>query len=510
MKKIFMFFFSLTLLAFNANGQKVRTSPAGEISRTLGTPTNLEATTPVDFTPKDGGEVIPTDDDGPVDNGGGGGGSTSSGNRQIVWLHGLEGSTNSWHHYDEKTVAERQVGKTFRPAYAGYGTNDPRNATTIPDGADKVMATLANNPLFNASPNNIFIGHSMGGLVLRSIDKKRTEANLNPYYGGFITFGTPNKGAKIADNIQVALDFLRDGVTKLKKGPQSTPRISGALAAFSCIVSGDFPFHTNRCKSIIDMLNEFEGSINGGLGFATGPSKDLGSNSPFIADLNSFSHTKPSIVVAGDEDGPTLWREASSLDGDNAPSNLPLNQVNDGVLGKAMEKLIGVYGDVTWYLDSWIGRRLTTDAGAKHAAWTEGKLWAQNAPTQWEFLNGSMVSGTREVTRYGLLPGLQSAFESWRNNCRSQSCTMADFIRINSIPNGGYTTYIDVVPAIYRSANDGLIPIASAHGLPNAAKITVQGVNHQEMMNHPEVTKAFDNKIYNKLNGDFFGLLRRQ
>jgi pimeloyl-ACP methyl ester carboxylesterase len=484
MKKIFMFFLSLALFTFDAHAQK------GPRGTGILTPADDKHVT---------GELEPIGD------------PTPAGGRNIVWLHGLEGSTNSWRHYDEKTVRERQVGKTFRPAYAGFGTNDSRNATDIRDGADKVMATLASNPEFTPSANNIFIGHSMGGLVLRSIDKKRTEGNLNPYFGGFITFGTPHKGAKVADNIQIALDFLRDGVTKLKKGPQSTPAIRSALQLGACIQDGNFPFHVSRCKSILDMLNEFDASINSGLGFATGPSRDLGTTTDFISDINGFTHNKPSIVVAGNEDGPTLWREAGSLDGDNAPSMLPFGQVNDGVLVKAMDKLVSVYGDVTWYLSSELGKRLTTNAGAKHAAWTEGKLWAQNAPLQWEFLNGSMVTENRAVSRYGLLPGLQSAYESWRSNCQSQSCTLADFIRINSIPSGGMTTYTVYEPVTYRTANDGLIPIASAHGLPNAAQITVDGVNHQEMMNHPNVTTSFDN-IYNgnTTANQFFILPRRQ
>ena len=97
MKKIFMFFLSLSLFTFDAHAQR---DPRG---------TGV-------LTPADGKRVI--GDVEPI------GDPTPAGGRNIVWLHGLEGSANSWHHYDEKTVAERQVGKTFRPAYAGFGKYD--------------------------------------------------------------------------------------------------------------------------------------------------------------------------------------------------------------------------------------------------------------------------------------------------------------------------------------------------------------------------------------------------
>jgi pimeloyl-ACP methyl ester carboxylesterase len=476
MKKIFMLFLSLTVFVFSAEGQVVRTE--------LGTVTQL------------GDPTIPT------------------GFRNIVWLHGLEGSSNSWHYYDDKTKAERKVHQSFRPAYAGFtGSEVNRNATSIPDAADKVMLTLSNDPLFNTSTNNIFIGHSMGGLVLRSIDEKRTRLNLAPDFGGFITFGTPHQGAVIADNLPAALAFLRAGVVSLKKGPQATPFIHASLFAAACIKDNlTVPFGTppTPCKSILTLLSAFDTKINSGLGFTTGPSQNLGTKTQFIKDINKFTHTKPAIVVAGDEDGPTLWREAASLDDDFAPSKLPFNQVNDGALVKQMGDLVDVYGGVIWWLDSWLGQRLTTHSGAKSAAWTEGKRWALNAPIQWEFLNGAYRTETHTVTQYGLRPSCRTAYETWRNSCQGQNCSLNDFLNANNINNSAcYGSYTETIPITVHHANDGIITEYSALGLPGGKPITVKGVNHQEMMNHPEVTKAFDDKIYSGLTEGFFEIRRR-
>jgi hypothetical protein len=145
--------------------------------------------------------------------------------RNVMYVHGRGGDASKWDIYDALFDAERQHdGRS--PGFTN-GSGVPTMATSVSGGV------ITNFP-GSSGPNtlNIGIGHSMGGLAVREVDRTRT----GPYqrFGAMVTVGTPNNGAQIINSIRSGdvTDATENACEKLSAGPLSEiPGIAGVFVS---------------------------------------------------------------------------------------------------------------------------------------------------------------------------------------------------------------------------------------------------------------------------------------
>ena len=290
----------------------------------------------------------------------------------------------------------------------------------------------------------------MGGLVTREMDRALTATNQTPFFGGFVTVATPNGGAPLA---QAVIDgkvdnFMGDGIRSVAAGPLLT------AAPFIKIANW---FGAGIEISIDKVVVDMKAAIFKKFDFATGPMLDLPSSSKFMTDLNGFTHNKKMIAIVAKEDAPSMYREISSLMGlfNSSPTDLPLNVTNDGLLNQGVRVGITIYQgieDIYWWRKKLaIFKNPRNHYAACEVAYRRGWQWLENAPTVW---NSIVSNGSGEL-------------------------------------------------------NDGIVPESSAGALSGATTTEVLGVNHQECMNHPNVTQKlgdiFDGNVGNtQSEKDFF------
>jgi pimeloyl-ACP methyl ester carboxylesterase len=454
------------------------------------------STTPISVTPA---EKTP---DSPI-------GAVSAPDREVIWVHGFEGSSNSWNRYSDKFQGEYKM-RCWRPDY--------KAANSMSEGAQLVQQSVANSGIAPSS-NNIFIAHSMGGLVTREIDKQRTNSGQPELFGGFVTFSTPHRGAILAQN---ALNgkgdqFASDGMRALITNPVGSFGVGSTWVGQILLNIPTITEHVGLVRRIFTSM---------------GPAAQLAANGPYIRDLNSFqSPNKKIITVAARESGEKMWRELSSL-ALKAPSTIALHTYGDDDLPKAMKIAKGVYNGagavcaalavVSAVKFNAIGAyRWTT----RSVAFFGGASWIKNAPKVWDDLVGANRTEQRQVTTRQIRQDITQRYMTWVDNtgCELQpriDCSFGRFMGTLSaadLDNLYENVTNTVTVPIVNEENDGVVLKSSSLGLDGANVVKVEtrlrtdlGVNHQECMNHEFVTEIFNNNVFNGAShGAYFLIAKR-
>jgi pimeloyl-ACP methyl ester carboxylesterase len=434
--------------------------------------------------------------------------SPSSGDRNIVWVHGWEGSRKSWAVYSRKYGSdvgidgitrngERKM-KCFRVDYGDRSSNE--YAQTVTEAAGIVKRQVAAAGIMPSS-QNIFIGHSLGGLTTRQIDKLDGGTNL---YGGFITVATPNKGAIIAKAVMEGKGdkFVDEGIRALVLPFYDT--WVGSLLIGLTVINDRVHF----IKRIFPQI---------------GPAEDLSTTSGLINGLNNgFSHgDKKIIAISARESGEKLWREVSSL-ALHAPSNLPLHELGDDDLPNKMGQLRGVYNAAGYASIAISTIKLSRVDFYGASKWVirssfffNGASWIKNAPVAWNNLLGANRTELRPVVGPALKPEFHAAWNAWRadQGCITRGapgCSLTAYLATltQAERDNAYEDAVlyNVSVQIVNENNDGIVLQSSANGLtesPNVLNLEMElrpdmGVNHQECMNHQFVTDQFE-KIFDGL-----------
>jgi pimeloyl-ACP methyl ester carboxylesterase len=501
--KNYKILFLFLLLTSTMQAQRVKST------MTTGDPMRVEGAATLGSKPVllDGpvGVLTPVSEETPVGDPGNGG---MGAERKVVWVHGLEGSLGSWGHYAPKFQSERKM-TSFSVQYANK--NAGLYAESVDEAVEKIKPQLnSNNIIQSASTNTIFVAHSLGGLVTRALDKQMSATGQNPYYGGFVTFSTPHKGAIIAQSLAEGKvhAFLDDGTHRLLKGP--------LLTASSILTSIFLPVSTSIFGTItLDHFAEkAKQAILSQFNFARGPAVDLPPNSGFMNRLNGYTPNKPMVLVAAKEDDATLWREVSSLV--YQPADLPLHQTADQEVPKYVNIAINVYGGIEdyYHVIKFFNPFLFADREAKQLAYHSGKMWLVGAPGVWNDLIGS--NRTESVTVPFSGPTLQAEQEwiGWKtSNCiggRPSSYGYGPCYSFTEYANvvlspaqraAAYGTYMRTYTTrIMNEENDGIVLKSSSQGLNGAFLTEIAHVNHQECMNHSEVTQKL-NEVFNASGG---------
>lgn len=251
------------------------------------------------------------------------------GDINIYWVHGLNGSVESWRVAAQATEYGTMDG-TFRARKAksviGLTGGDQSylegNGITY---ASRDMNNVAINlpASFVHTPDDYIIAHSQGGIVarewLRNIDEN--PAQFKDYVHGLVTFGAPHTGAMILNKTRPELEnraiaFIAEACKVLGKAQVEyaiknklflrmvlSDNMKNMLAQKSC----DFFSETVVPFALDNYHKETTRDFYVGSPFLTKPS------ALHPTGLTNYELKVPVVQLYGEEEKPEMWRYFSSM-----------------------------------------------------------------------------------------------------------------------------------------------------------------------------------------------------
>lgn len=380
--------------------------------------------------------------------------------RNVAWVHGLDGNASSWQHYNQIFDNERNLN-SLRTTY--------NTENGITNSANQVINSMntryGNNTNGANNPQNLGIGHSMGGLMLRDAD--RITGNGTKKFGGYITVTSPNYGAPISNSL---LDgsverAAQNACNKLPDGPASQ--------VFSLPWGVISNLTTNQlCDKFID--NDLVQNLQG----TPVTNKDLKVGSPTINAINNYNTNLPRISIWGEENSPVHWRMISSdLYGNDTQFVNMVNSVRGVYNGfyiyntslAVVTGVVGFWNPFAWGKTALYGYRATQ--------WKKGRNWIDDSENIWS----SLIKTTRREP--------QTYWTATWVNCEyppimPHKASLGGPI-VNQEDCGEWkwiqrTRYISV-----NYPSDGLLPqyTQELQGIPVGNRYKVNGANHLEVRN---------------------------
>jgi triacylglycerol esterase/lipase EstA (alpha/beta hydrolase family) len=406
--------------------------------------------------------------------------------RNVAWVHGLDGNASSWQHYNQIFDNERNLN-SLRTTY--------NTENGITNSANQVINSMntryGNNTNGANNPRNLGIGHSMGGLMLRDTD--RITANGTKKFGGYITVTSPNYGAPISNSLidGSVENAAENACNKLVDGP--------AAQLFSLpwgIVSN---LATNvLCDKFID--NDLVQGLQG----SPITNNDLRVGSPTINAINNYDTNLPRISIWAEENSPVHWRMISSnLYGNDTKF---VNTVNTArgvyngfyIYNTSLAVVTGVFG--FWNPFAWGATALY---GYRATQWKKGRNWIDDSENIWS----SLIKTTRsEPQTYWVNTWIPCAYPP-RIEVEQRSVKRAPDEDCGEWKWVQRTRYISV-----NYPSDGLLPqyTQELQGIPFGNRYKVEGANHIEVRNmttdgnNVDETKDVFNLIFSRPFPDFF------
>jgi hypothetical protein len=351
----------------------------------------------------------------------------------------------------------------------------------------------------NAS--NIGIGHSMGGLMIRDVD--RTTSASNKVFGGYITVTSPNYGAPISNSLLdgSVTSAAQNACNKIADGP-----LSQVFSLPWGIVSN---LATNTlCKKFID--NDLVQTLQG----TPVTNADLRVGSPTINAINDFDSNLPRISMWGEETSPVHWRMFGSTLNNN--DNSLLGPINSGrgvyhgfyVYNTSLAVVTGVFG--FWNPLAWGATALY---GYRATQWKKGRNWIDDSENIWSSL---IKTNRREPQKYWTNTWFPCAYPP--NPEIDDFSLRAAKKTANKVPDEDCGEWKWVERTRYVSVNypsDGLLPqyTQELENIPNGNKYKVEGANHIEVRDmsnssQGDVTRLRFNEIFDRK--DWFGTVKKQ
>ena len=211
--------------------------------------------------------------------------NTNSANK-YVWLHGLNDDSNCWSIYQ----------KAFTP------TNAKKLYYDSESGIEQMSSDLwSNYSMQKWEPNNILIGHSMGGLIARELEYNHPGA-----IKGIITIGTPHQGASVMKELH------NGGATNLtvKVANKALNSVQASVTAICYTIPGvGFVLPATINSGISGLykyvgLPYFNGTINGIIArsYHTQCSVDMIPGSDYMKKIDDRKVNVPILTFACQED----------------------------------------------------------------------------------------------------------------------------------------------------------------------------------------------------------------
>lgn len=371
--------------------------------------------------------------------------------RPVIWVHGLNSDNNFWANLNTIFHQERRMTGTNRTYATGQG---------ILVFANDIISRNA------GSTSTIAIGHSMGGVALREINRSHPN-----FFGGVITFGAPLDGARIVNSYQNGAfgNVILNATNQLVAGPKSqfyTTYVIVNYAVKNNANWGGADLAEIPRRLIMDDLNNL---MNGQ------SATDLAENSTYNSGIKNFYSSIPKINVYGNENAPVMQRIASSSvsDGQNDTDVIQLID-----LAKNQYKL-------------WVNSNLAQAfMDPLHAVkyWTRANAWQKgfdylNSTVESDWAN--LIGSTRTETTTYTYQDYVCDDGGISNNNQMQRIEPACWQTVT-------TTYTQNI----IEPSDGLIHKSSQTGSKSSwhgTAVEALGVNHMEMGNHAETRRILNN-----------------
>jgi len=396
--------------------------------------------------------------------------------RNVYWLHGLEGNKYTMRVYSEIYPQERKIAPYNIPSYSTRR------------GVDTAAQELFSN-WKNGGSNTIVVAQSMGGLVsLQMFKDSGTVA-----FGGLITTGTAYRGVPTAKNIDepVFVNLLNDMVNKgvpsklalILFAPSFWSSVRTEInlvfgTNFSIIEDGLSGTITNIQKTLSDFF------------FGSDETKaELRPDSPIISDLQNVDlQNIPRVAIWGHEDNPTVLRLAGSV----FEKKLYNGSLGLGELGD--QKVTNMVGTIADKMEE--ARQKCITRGYIAAATIVGGALAAAY-----FYAASQFENPEHFWRYGLEPGLDQVIGAFRTETTTQTyqdwvCDGSSYLKsTNKTPNCHWETKTRTVYVTIPTPNDGIIPDLSAKAMPGVQSqciLEAKSTNHMQLTNSNEVKAKLD------------------
>ncbi len=404
--------------------------------------------------------------------------------RNVAWVHGLDGNSTSWQHYNQIFGAERNIN-SLRTSY--------NTSSGVTNAANQVINSVNNTFGSNANnPRNLGIGHSMGGLMIREADKLTTANNKK--FGGYITVASPNYGAPIANSLLdgSVQSAATNAVNKLGDGPLSQLFLLPWL-----IIDNFTTFDLGNSLVSNNMVQNLIGNPT--------TNNDLKIGSATINSLQTHTDNSsiPRISIWAQESSPVHWRMFSTAKYGN--DQTLVNKANN-----ARDVYHGFFVGNTstaaaLTLAAILQPALLIPAGIcafRAIQWKKGRDWIDDSENIWS----SLIKTSRiESQPYLALVWVECSNPPTTDRVPDVNCGHWEYV----------TRYRNVS---VNYPSDGLLPqyTQELQGISSQNKYYVPGANHLEVRNMSnstlngqpnDATKARFNEIFNR--SDWFNTPRR-
>ena len=399
--------------------------------------------------------------------------------QKYIWLHGLEGQkgSNTWDIYKQHLTNEN--GYIF----------EYESSKSIPAIAGDIYTNQIS--LVEGNDNLILIGHSMGGLVARSVQL------LSPGVKGIITVGAANSGSvllantlngKTYDYFSKAVRMVNAAVDKsLLSGIFSGPPVT--IIALPVIA----PINLFKDVVVNKTLDLLKLSYQIGIGiYALGHPciRDMLPNSTYLRSLNATSCNVPVLNIYGSEDYWQVVRAVGTLKNVTEVKN-PLNMDKnyDMEFVSKMQSALGIIYQIR-RTHNLVYNALAVPAIFMPWIWLTREL-VLDARFEWDAIYRYFETGIHAdfATNMGSVEyRLQNYCIPTGFDLNKKSCTQKYLPYI--IENDGILSRKDVISPLLTGIN--------------IHNIRVSGVNHQEMGNHIEMRKLLEGIINYKTYGETF------
>lgn len=398
---------------------------------------------------------------------------------KYIWLHGMEGhnGANTWDIY--KADFTKTNGKIYEyKSTSGIKKIAENLSSTIKSAGDTI--------------DQILIGHSMGGLVARSLQQ------ITPGVNGIITVGTANNGSVAVENVlsgktinQIA--FMIAGVSlafdaSIIYATASAPPVT-TLAA-PVVIPLTLIKNILMLQTLAGMNDSFKNLVN----FYAVTHQciyDMKPNSAYLKEINSKKIDIPIINIYGAEDNWQIIRALGSLKRVNDVKNpLNIDKTFDMDFVQGVRSGMGLVSQIQ-NLHNSVYNTLAVPAVFMPWIWITRELILK-ARYNWDKIYWELENGMHAK----LAVNLGAVGYKYLNYCIPSGYSLDKLVCTSKyLP---YVTDNDGILAGSSSIMNDTLSSVKVHN------IRVENVNHQEMGNHPKMRKTFENIIKLKSYGDAF------
>ena len=517
--------------------------------------------------PKKGHNTTFAPPSGPTTPSGPSGGPPPTGERLIMFLHGLSGNAESW--LDVANATQTQIGASSQiddyPARKAickrplYSENNMDAAALAVQ--DRLLEIDDLNGLIDDMERTFIVAHSQGGLVARNLDLAYATPELSDItadqrrFYGLVTFGTPHQGSLILDNLGQFVQMSENACFGIAAGPIAEG-IEGVLAFdfFEQLMNFE-AIRDKMCSMLGEEDDPFtlqqEGVVNMFLDQLPLTSLEFNTGSVFLTEINnpvqgqvSVLPTARKVAFYGIEEQPVLWRELYNLQvklpndfepfgaADDSPLVIRTNELHVFAAAK-LDAWQSEVEDWAWQtpllcISGVIGQLVTIgpatlipcafaltqqqDAVETRNAWQTTVDWWETANDQYRAIIGELQQDATTVVQacqceqYINSELVNTWPQEQGSGCTAYAGNQSDY----TICQSGYSMEI----AFVTHLSDGLVPIESQVGYPGAttepdpygnpaSKYLMNKSNHQQMRNDPN-TKVMMLRLFNSEFGNWF------